>query len=135
MKSSSRRSAIILALMMTMMVFTHSAGATVVPDPNMEVIDLELQNAMENEAEFPVIIQFSNDIAPIHRAFLIKHGIAFDVESDLLNGGLAYMDSSMVSHLSNHPDIRFLELDRNIHWNCLQCKNRAGCAFSIWPWT
>ena len=114
MESTSRRSSITLVSIMIMMVFSHSAGATIVPDANMNYIDSELQRSIENDSSssFPVIVQFSEEIMPIHRAFMIKHGISFDVESDLLNGGLAQMDRYMVSHLSNHPDIRFLELDR-----------------------
>ena len=37
---------------------------------------------------------------------------SFEDESQLLNGGLANMDAKQIAHLSHHPSIRFLELDR-----------------------
>lgn len=114
MARPSQRSAVMLTLLMLMVIFSNSAGAAIVPEPNTQYIDSELLEAMEiNPSEsYPVIIQFSNEIQPIHRAFMIKHGISFSVESELLNGGLAEINCKMISHLSNHPDIRFMELDR-----------------------
>ena len=46
------------------------------------------------------------------RAFLITIDVTFEDESQLLNGGLANMDAKQIAHLSHHPNIRFLELDR-----------------------
>ena len=109
-----KKSAVMLAILMVMLTFSNSAGATIVPDANETYIDSALIEAIEEDpsSTYPVIIQFSTEIESIHRAFMIKHGISFSDESELLNGGLAELDSRMISYLSNHPDIRFLELDR-----------------------
>ncbi|MBA45467.1 MAG: hypothetical protein CMB31_02630 [Euryarchaeota archaeon] len=114
MDSPSRRSSLMLVALMTMMVFTHSAGATITPDANDSVIDSALILAMDSDPkkEHPVIIQFSVEVDSQIRAFLIGIGVSFEHQSDLLNGGLAQMNSNQIAHLSHHPEIRFLELDR-----------------------
>ena len=89
-------------------------GATITPPFNESVIDSALINTIESndDTTYPVIIQFSEDLVQETRAFLISHQITFAVESDFLNGGLAHLDAEQIAHLSQHPEIRFLELDR-----------------------
>ena len=62
MARPTQRSAVILTLLMLMVIFSNSAGAAIVPEPNTQYIDSELLEAMEiNPSEsYPVIIQFSN---------------------------------------------------------------------------
>ena len=114
MEASVRRSSIMLVSLMLLMVFSYSAGATITPEPNDSVIDSALIDAMNSDMnkEHPVIIQFSSEVNSQIQAFLIGIGVSFEDESDLLNGGLARMNSKQIAHLSHHPDIRFLELDR-----------------------
>ncbi len=114
MDSPSRRSSLMLVALMTMMVFTHSAGATITPDANDLVIDSALILAMDSDSkkDHPVIIQFSVEVDSQIQAFLVGIGVSFEHQSDLLNGGLARMSSKQIAHLSHHPEIRFLELDR-----------------------
>ena len=94
--------------------FSHSVGATITPDINYDVIDSALVDSINSEdnLEHPVIVQFSVEMNAQIRAFLITIDVRFEDESQLLNGGLANMDAKQIAHLSNHPNIRFLELDR-----------------------
>ena len=114
METTGRRSSIMLVLLMVLMVFSHSAGATINPEINHSVIDSALIDSINSDHNkvHPVIVQFSEEIDSHIRAFLITIDVAFEDESQLLNGGLANMDAKQIAHLSHHPSIRFLELDR-----------------------
>ena len=81
-----KKSAVMLAILMVMLTFSNSAGATIVPDANETYIDSALIKAIEDDpsSTYPVIIQFSTEIESIHRAFMIKHGISFSYDTELL---------------------------------------------------
>ena len=84
------------------------------PPLNEDVMDSAIIETIENNdnTTYPVIIQFSNNIDRRYPFFLISQEVHFVVESDLLNGGLAQINPNQIAHLSNHVEIRFLELDR-----------------------
>ena len=121
MESTSRRSSILLVLLMVLMVFSHSAGATITPDINYSVMDSALIESINSEDNInhPVIIQFTLAMTPQIRAFLIKIDVFFEDESQLLNGGLANMNVNQIAHLSNHPNIRFLNLTVHLRHSTL----------------
>ena len=88
MESTSRRSSILLVLLMVLMVFSHSAGATITPDINYSVMDSALIESINSEDNInhPVIIQFTLAMTPQIRAFLIKIDVFFAHFGHLLAG-------------------------------------------------
>ena len=82
MESTGRRSSIMLVLLMVLMVFSHSVGATITPDINYNVIDSALVDSINSEdnVEHPVIVQFSVEMNAQIRAFLITIDVTFEDE-------------------------------------------------------
>lgn len=114
MRGTRVRLSFLLVMLFISLPQSGLVGATMTPPFNEAVIDSALINGIESndDTTYPVIIQFSEELVQETRAFLISHQITFAVESDFLNGGLAHLDAEQIAHLSQHPEIRFLELDR-----------------------
>ena len=108
------RLSVLLVMLFISLPQSGLVGATMTPPLNESVIDSALIDSLDSndDTTFPVIIQFSIEINSEISAFLIGKGISFEHESELLNGGLAQMNSKQIAHLSHHSQIRFLELDR-----------------------
>ena len=108
------RLSVLLVMLFISLPQSGLVGATMTPPLNESVTDSALIDALDSndDTTFPVIIQFSIEMNSEIRAFLISKGISFEHESELLNGGLAQMNSKQIAHLSHHTHIRFLELDR-----------------------